>query len=106
MYRIQQVVIGHNVSIKITMDKSTYEQVNDKISHATNKSGGASASLFGFLINIGGSATYKEENSTDFSQVKRNNDEYSFEIPANNNCFPVLLAALGTQVGDKSKVVD
>jgi hypothetical protein len=106
MYRIQQVVIGYNVSIKITMDKSTYDQVNEKITHAANKSGGASASLFGFLLNIGGTAAYKEENSTDFSQVTRNNNEYSFEIPANNNCFPVLLAALGTQVGGKSKAGD
>ncbi|KAK7179379.1 hypothetical protein DPSP01_012632 [Paraphaeosphaeria sporulosa] len=102
MFRASYVVVGYNVSIKITMDKSTYDKIKSSIQTASSHSGGASASLFGFKLNLGGNASYSEENSTDYDKVKTNDSEYSFEIPASNNTLPVLLATLGTEVAPKN----
>jgi hypothetical protein len=103
MFRAANVVVGYNVSITIKMDSVTYGKIKESIKNASSHSGGATASLFGFALNLGGNAQYSEENSTDYSNVKTNDKDYSFEIPASNNTLPVLLAVLGTQVAPQTQ---
>jgi hypothetical protein len=103
MFRASRILVGYAVSIKITMDKSTYDSVKVSVSNASKQSSSSSAYFFGFCLDIGRKAEYSEENSTDWSNVKTDDNHYSFEIPASNNTIPVLLAVLGTEVAPANK---
>lgn len=101
MVQVTNVVVGYNVALKINMGKSTYEKVVSAAETATKHDAGATATLFGFRLNLGGSGSFEESNSVNWSDVKQNSDEYSMTIPASNDSIPVLLAVVGTVLGSE-----
>lgn len=98
MYRVTDLVIGYAVSIDIKMDKSLYDNVTKELKNAQSHNGGASATLFGFSLNIGAKGSYSSENETNFNNIKTNDDACTIHIPGSNNTIPTLLAVLATEV--------
>ena len=96
LYRVSSVLVGYKVSLSISMPKSLYDSVKDAYNKAREH--GGSVSLLG--MNIGGGANVTTKDSTDFSDVKTHDATHTFEIPASNNSFPVLLGVLARKTGD------
>ena len=99
MVQATNVIVGYNVSLKITMGKDIYDKVTGLIDTATKHDGGASATLFGFRLDLGGSGSHEESNSTKWSDVKQSSGNYEMVLPASNDSTPVLLAVVGTVFG-------
>jgi hypothetical protein len=96
MVQVSKIVVGYNVRIEITLDSNTYKSITSKVETARTRDASASATLFGCRLNIGGSYHDSESNSTNWSDVKKSDDNNTLVIPASNNTIPVLLAVVGT----------
>lgn len=96
MVQVSKIVVGYNVRIEITLDSDTYNSITSKVDTALTRDANASATLFGCRLNLGGSDHDSESNSTNWSDVKKDNGSNTFVIPASNNTIPVLLAVVGT----------
>ena len=94
MYRPASILVGYQVKLKVSMPKSLYDSVNETYKKAVSNSG--SVNFLGISIS---SASSDASSNTDFSSVVTNDQAYSFEIPASNNTFPVLLGVLGRKTG-------
>ncbi|CAN9216087.1 unnamed protein product [Alternaria alternata] len=96
MVQVSKIVVGYNVRIEISLDSDTYNSITSKVDTALTRDANASATLFGCRLNLGGSNHDSESNSTNWSDVKKDNGSNTFVIPASNNTIPVLLAVVGT----------
>ena len=102
MVLVTNLVVGWKVEFKISLGREIYDKVTSLIEEAKSHDGGARATLFGFRINVGGSGSYKEENSTNWSDVKTSGGNYEMVIPASTDNVPVLLAVFGTVLSKDS----
>ncbi|GAB1311943.1 hypothetical protein MFIFM68171_02153 [Madurella fahalii] len=100
MVQITHVVVGFKVDLKIKMDKALYDKVSSYMEEASKHDANATATIFGFRINVGGSGSHETENSTNWSDVKKNQDGREIVIPASTDNNPVLLAAFGKVLGN------
>jgi hypothetical protein len=101
MVQVSRVVVGYNVQLKVTMDKNTYEKVTSSAENAAKHDASATASLFGFRLNLGGSGSFEESNSVNWSNVTKRDADYTLVIPAANDTMPVLLGVVGTVLGQE-----
>lgn len=102
MVLVTNLVVGWKVEFKISLGREIYDKVTSLIEEAKSHDAGARATLFGFRINVGGSGSYKEENSTNWSDVKTSGGNYEMVIPASTDNVPVLLAVFGTVLSKDS----
>ncbi|KAG9517552.1 hypothetical protein KCU93_g8696, partial [Aureobasidium melanogenum] len=105
MYRVTHLVVGYGVSLDIKMNKSLYDKVTKQLKDAQSHDGGASATFFGFKVDIGARGSYSSENQTDFSNIATNDDACSIHVPGSNNTIPTLLAVLATEVAPANQPV-
>ena len=93
LIRVTDILVGYNVSLKVTLSQSLFDRVSGKLDQARSQN--ANVRIMGFEIGSSNSS----QNSTSFDKVTTKKDERSFEIPAGNTAFPTLLAVLGVKTG-------
>lgn len=94
--QVSKIVVGYNVRVEITLDSNTYKNIISNMDAAQRSGADASATLFGCRLNVGGRSQDSELNSTNWSDVKKNDADNTLVIPASSTPIPVLLAVVGT----------
>ncbi|KAH7274921.1 hypothetical protein FSOLCH5_006306 [Fusarium solani] len=93
---INQAVLAYGVGMQVNLSSSASSMINNYLEKA--QSTGGSASIFGFNIGLGGSASSSQTSTTTFEQVKRASSGTSLVIPPADNAYPTLLAAFGQAI--------
>ncbi|KAF2716979.1 hypothetical protein K431DRAFT_349900 [Polychaeton citri CBS 116435] len=103
MVQVRYVIVGYNVTIKLTLDKATYDKITKTMETARSHDGGATATLFGFRLNIGAKAEYADGQSTSYDKLKMDAQNHTIEFPGSNNTLPILMGAVGTIISPATK---
>ncbi|RSL82843.1 hypothetical protein CEP51_004899 [Fusarium floridanum] len=90
---INQVVMAYGVGMQVNLSSSAMKSINTYLQKA--QSTGGSASIFGFNIGLGGSASSSQSSTTTFDQVKQASSGTTLVIPPSDNGYPTMLAAWG-----------
>ncbi|KAK7402435.1 hypothetical protein QQX98_011824 [Neonectria punicea] len=93
---VNQAVLAYGVGMQVNLSSSASSTINNYLQKA--KSTGGSASIFGFNIGLGGSASSSQTSTTTFDQVKKASSGTSLVIPPADNAYPTLLAAFGQAI--------
>lgn len=98
MVQVRQIIVGYNVSVTIQLDQNTYNEVISAINTAQKSNSNASASIFGFLINLGGDDSSQSSSSVDYSKMTFDAKTHTITFPGANDTVPVVLGVVGTVV--------
>ena len=78
------------------MDKTTYSKITDIVKEASSHDASASATLFGFRLNLGGTTSVKNSLDNDWSDAKTSSDQCPITFPGRSDVVPKLMAVLGS----------
>ncbi len=95
---VNNIVVGYNVDTTFTLDQTTYGKITEIVNEASSHDASASATLFGFRLNLGGTTSVNNSLDTDWSDAKTNSDNCSITFPGRNDLVPKLIAVIGTVV--------
>lgn len=93
---INQAVLAYGVGMQVNLSSQASSMINNYLQKA--QSTGGSASIFGFNIGLGGSASTSQTSTTTFEQVTEASSGTSLVIPPADNAYPTLLAAFGQAI--------
>ena len=96
MVLVNNIVVGYNVDTTFTLDKTTYGKITDIVNEASSHDASASATLFGFRLNLGGTNSVNNSLNTDWNDTKTSSDNFSITFPGRNDLVPKLIAVIGT----------
>lgn len=99
--RVEQVIMGYNIGMKIEGSGSTFKKMQDWTREAI--ASGGDVKFFGFDMGLGVSGSGSSSHETERESMVKSMAESSLTIPGVDNGYPVLLGVKGTKL-DEIKV--
>lgn len=96
LVKTERILLGYAPGITVKFDAKTYHEATRLIS--SSSSAGGSVSLFGF--SIGGSASGEKGSSasSDFKDVKFDDQSFSITVPPVRSSYPCLVGVLAKKL--------
>lgn len=89
---VTHVFLGYQVSVKMKLDESSFNEIHEGLSKCEDY--GGTASLFG--LSLGPQST---DSVVGFKQVRRDPDTKTITIPPRDNSQLTLIGLMGMQLG-------